>query len=100
MGIRASEAASIDGVWAYGRNFSVSELGRGHVIRNKQIALMHVLIKFNFFCSHRGGWLVTPVTPLPRSVSAPAPGHCACDVVHETESMKNSQWKRRTLLTM
>jgi len=55
MGIRASEAASIDGVWAYGRNFSVSELGRGHVIRNKQIALMHVLIKFNFFCSHRGG---------------------------------------------
>jgi len=34
FGTRASEAASIDGVWAYGRNFSVSELGRGHVIRN------------------------------------------------------------------
>jgi len=34
LGNRTSEAASIDGVWAYGRNFSVSELGRGHVIRN------------------------------------------------------------------
>jgi len=34
LGTRAREAASIDGVWAYGRNFSVSELGRGHVIRN------------------------------------------------------------------
>ena len=34
LGTRASEAASIDGVWAYGRNFSVSELGHGHVIRN------------------------------------------------------------------
>ena len=34
LGTRASEVASIDGVWAYGRNFSVSELGRGHVIRN------------------------------------------------------------------
>jgi len=33
LGTRASEAASIDGAWAYGRNFSVSELGRGHVIR-------------------------------------------------------------------
>jgi len=30
LGTRASEAASIDGVWAYGRNFSVSELGRKH----------------------------------------------------------------------
>ena len=30
LGTRASEAASIDGVWAYGRNFSVCELGRGH----------------------------------------------------------------------
>ena len=26
LGTRASESASIDGVWAYGRNFSVSEL--------------------------------------------------------------------------
>ena len=34
LGTRASEAASIDGVWAYGGNFSVSELGRGHMIRN------------------------------------------------------------------
>ena len=31
---RASEAASIDGVWAYGRNLGVSELGRERVIRN------------------------------------------------------------------
>jgi len=31
LGTRESEAASIDGVWAYG---SVSELGRGYVIRN------------------------------------------------------------------
>ena len=30
LGARASEAASIDGVWAYGRNLSVCELGRGH----------------------------------------------------------------------
>jgi len=30
LGTRASEAASIDGVWAYWRNFSVSELGRGY----------------------------------------------------------------------
>jgi len=45
LGTRASEAANIDGVWAYGRNFSVSELGRGHVIRNVHIALMHVLIQ-------------------------------------------------------
>ena len=45
LGNRASEAAGIDGVWAYGRNFSVSELGRRHVIRNIQIALMHVLIQ-------------------------------------------------------
>jgi len=45
LGTRASEAASIDEVWAYGRNFSVSELERGHVIRNVQIALMHVLIQ-------------------------------------------------------
>jgi len=37
LGTRASEAASIDGVWAYGRNSSVSELGRGHVIRNAEI---------------------------------------------------------------
>jgi len=45
LGTRASEAVSINGVWVYGRNFSVSELGRGHVIRNVQIALMHVLIQ-------------------------------------------------------
>jgi len=45
LGIRASEATSIDGVWAYWRNFSVSQLGRGHVIRNVQIALMHVLFQ-------------------------------------------------------
>ena len=45
LGTRASESASIDGIWAYGRNFSVSELGRGHVIRNVQIALVHVLIQ-------------------------------------------------------
>jgi len=32
LGTRASEAARIDGVWAYGRNFSVSELGRGHTM--------------------------------------------------------------------
>ena len=32
LGTRAREAASIDGVWAYGKNFSVSELGRGYVI--------------------------------------------------------------------
>jgi len=31
LGTRASEAASTGGIWAYGRNFSVSELGRGHV---------------------------------------------------------------------
>jgi len=29
LGTQASKAASIDGVWAYGKNFSVSELGRG-----------------------------------------------------------------------
>ena len=34
LGTRASEAASIDVACAYGRNFRVSELGRGHVIRN------------------------------------------------------------------
>ena len=45
LGTRASEAASTDGVWAYWRNFSVAALGRGHVIRNVQIALMHLLIQ-------------------------------------------------------
>jgi len=46
LGTRASEAASIDGIWAYGRNFSVSALGRGYVIRIVyKIALMHVLIQ-------------------------------------------------------
>ena len=45
MGTRTSEAASIVVVWAYGINFSVDELGHGHVIRNVQIALMHVLIQ-------------------------------------------------------
>ena len=37
LGTRESEVASIDGVWAYEKNFSVSELGRGHVIRNVDI---------------------------------------------------------------
>jgi len=47
LGTRASEAASTDGVWAYGRNFSVSELGGGRVIKHVQIAFsfMHVLIQ-------------------------------------------------------
>jgi len=38
-GTRASKAVNIDRVIrAYGRNFSVSELGRWHVIRNVQMA--------------------------------------------------------------
>jgi len=40
LGTRESEAASISGVWAYGINFSVSELGRGHVIRNVHIKIL------------------------------------------------------------
>ena len=44
LGTRASEAASIDGVWAYGRNFSVSKIGRGHVIGN-----VHKWILSQFF---------------------------------------------------
>ena len=64
LGTRASEEASIDGVWAYGRNFSVSELGRGHVTRNvglhKQILSQNQLgyrfpTSFIFFARMEGG---------------------------------------------
>ena len=44
LGTRASEAVSTDGVLAYGRNFSVYELGRGHVIRNVHKWIYHNIV--------------------------------------------------------
>ena len=84
---RASEAASIDGVWAYGRNFSVYELGRGHVIRNVHKWIYHNISVHDklkvtafplslFFGLMEGVTIVTPELPLSPSpsVSAPAIG--------------------------
>jgi len=50
------EAASIDGVWAYGRNFSVSELGRGHVIsKTDYVTAVSLSSTFLLSWSHGGG---------------------------------------------
>ena len=70
LGTPESEAASIDGVWAYGRNFSVSELGRGHVIRI-MYKLLYVALCYKMISNlayvdistvegfHNGSWILS-----------------------------------------